>query len=75
MQTNDTNTTETKPWYLSSTILGAITTGLISLLGIFHISIGDLQTQISGALLAIGTAVSTIITIWGRIRATKKISS
>jgi hypothetical protein len=74
MQTEEQNN-ESKPWYASTAILGAITSGLISLAGIFHLNLGDLQPQIHDAFLAISSVIATAVTIWGRVHATKKITA
>lgn len=74
MTTNNSLNTETKPWYQSASILGAITTGMISIASIMKINITDLAPDINSALFALGTVVGVAITIYGRIRAKHTIS-
>lgn len=72
--TTNTNSTETKPWYQSTTILGALATGLVALLGIFRINLGVSTGELTDALLALGTFAGTVVTIVGRIKASTTIT-
>ena len=67
---------EVKPWYQSKTMWGA----LVSLAALvtsklFHMDISDQdQLTIVDTMTSIGVNVGVILTIWGRVSASKKIS-
>ncbi|WP_201153935.1 hypothetical protein [Rhodothalassium salexigens] len=67
--------TPTKPWYLSKTILGAIVTTLASLLQVFGVTLpATLQAEIADALLLVATAAGAVLTVVGRLTATRAIA-
>jgi len=68
----------TKPWYLSVTIISSLVAGLAQVANLFHINITDLTPAITDAIgqqinatIAIAGAVGAI---YGRIRATKQVT-
>lgn len=73
-------TVETKPWYLSTTFIGlAITLGGV-VLGWFGLDIDETtQEELKGSLPNVIETVlefgGLIIAGWGRVKATKKITS
>lgn len=73
------NTTETKPWWASRTIIGQVISILSMILGALIGIDFDTNTQaliVDQFTAAISAGVSlfgTVITIWGRFRATKAI--
>jgi protein-S-isoprenylcysteine O-methyltransferase Ste14 len=71
--------TETKPWYTSKTIIGAIVTALSLLAGFFGLKIDAatqayLVEQSQVLITAGGTFIGLALTIWGRITAKQPIS-
>lgn len=72
--TTNTNSNDTKPWYQSSTILAALATGIIALLGIFKINLTDFHQEITDALLSLGAIAGTVLTILGRLNASKPVT-
>jgi protein-S-isoprenylcysteine O-methyltransferase Ste14 len=72
---------ETKPWYLSKTIISSIVGSVFTLLLIMGIVLPDTITsdvfaqQVTDVIAGIGTLVSTIIAIYGRVTATKQIGN
>lgn len=62
---------ENKPFYLSKTIVGASITLIACLGGIFGFTV-DIQTQSEIVTLIVG-AVGSILSIYGRIKASKTI--
>lgn len=65
---------ESKPWYQSVTIIGAVVSAIVGILSIFHVNISDLSGDLTNGLLGLGLLVGTILTIVGRVRANKSIS-
>ena len=69
---------ETKAWWQSKTIWGAIVTVASLALTFFKVQI-DPQTQqvlvneVTAVVSAVGALVGTVLTIYGRFKATKKI--
>ena len=67
---------ETKPIYLSKTVIASVIVILATVLGPFGINIdAGTQTQLVDFILAIVTAVAGIVAIYGRVKATKVIRS
>lgn len=66
-----------KPWYTSKTIWGALIALLSTLAGtLLHISVSTAdQASLVDAFAAIGTAVGSILAVYGRTTATHKIGS
>lgn len=65
---------ETKPWYLSRTIIGALVSLLCTVGGTVGLSVvPELQGDITEWLLAAGGLVGGALTIYGRIKASKAI--
>lgn len=66
---------DNKPWYLSKTIWAALVSIIATLAAFFGITIDDgLRESLSGGLLQLVTAIAGIITIFGRVSASTKIS-
>lgn len=72
---------EKKPWYESLTVWGAaLTTVFLLILPITGRAdlakvVSESQVDISNTLTAIGGIVGTILTIIGRVKATKKLTT
>jgi hypothetical protein len=69
---------ETKPWYASKTIWGAIVTIVSLLLSLKGIQIDEKTKQLlidqgTAAVTALGAFIGSLMAIYGRIRAEKKI--
>ncbi len=69
---------QTKPWYASKTIWGAIVTIVSLLLSLKGIQIDEKTKQLlidqgTAAVTAVGTLIGSIMAIYGRIKAEKKI--
>jgi hypothetical protein len=69
---------ETKPWYASKTIWGAIVTIISLLLSLKGIQIDEQTKQVlidqgTAAITAVGTFIGSIVAVYGRIKAEKKI--
>ena len=69
---------ETKPWYASKTILGAILMAATIVLGFFGVTIDETTKAVilsqTEALIGAATAlIATILIIYGRVKATKAI--
>lgn len=61
---------ETKPWYQSKTIIGAIVAAFASVAQVAGLDLStDLQTEIVDAILLAATAVGAILTVVGRVKA------
>ena len=63
-----------KAWYMSKTILASIVTVIVLIAGAFNYSI-DTQTQegiVELATVIVGV-VSSVVAIWGRVKASKTI--
>lgn len=66
---------ESKPIYLSKTVIAAVIVVVATLLGPFGIDIDTgAQTELVDFLLALTTAVAGIVAIYGRVVATKVIN-
>lgn len=66
---------DSKIWWQSRTILGAVAMIIIAILDRLHIKVpDDTQDQIVDILLQIGTAASASLTIYGRIKANTKLT-
>jgi len=67
---------ESKPIYLSKTVIASVIVIVATVLGPFGIDIdAGTQTQLVDFLLAITTAVAGIVAIYSRVKATKVIRS
>ncbi len=67
---------ETKKWWESTAIWGAVVALLGGLAGIFGYSLGpDDQEVLTSILASVAGTVGSIIAIWGRVKASKTISS
>lgn len=68
---------KTKPWYASSGVWGGFIAVLSPLLGVlFHVSLSDADaTAVSDALATLGGAIGGIVAVYGRVKASSKISS
>ncbi len=65
---------ETKPWYLSKSVIGGLVAVVASVAGIFHYSIGDAdQAQLVELITGVVTLVGGVAAVVGRITASKKI--
>lgn len=65
---------ESKTWYMSLTLWGAIVTVLAALAGLFGIDIdADTQKQIIEYIILGASAIGGLIAAYGRIRAKKTI--
>ena len=66
--------TDSKPWWQSSTIVGGIVGGAITLCAaVFGIHVSDLQDQLVQGVLSIGAFASTVAVIIGRFRSAKQV--
>ena len=67
--------TEDKPWYLSRTVWAGLAALFLSLAGAFGF-INDTVDQgaVTDVLLQLATAIAGLITVFGRIGATSRIS-
>ena len=71
---NSVEITDTKEWYKSKTIWGAIVTFICAVLTAFHVQLpDDVQTQIVDLLTQFGTVVGAAIVVYGRVVASKTI--
>lgn len=73
------NEIETKPWYLSKTVLGGVIAAGAGVAGLFGINLDALtQAELLAHLDMIVTAgsalVGGVLAIYGRLKATKSIS-
>src|SRR5205809_6948986 len=59
---------DTKPWWQSKTIWGAIISALITGLSLFHVNIADLGPDLTTGVLGAVGLVSTIMVIVGRVK-------
>jgi len=67
--------TDTKKWYHSKTIISSLVTVFASLLGLAGVVIADdLQPIITNGILAAVTLASSIMAIYGRMKADTKVS-
>jgi len=65
---------ETKPWYFSRGVIGALVTVGASIGGIFGLAVEpSLTEQVGDQLLLIVTAVGGLVSLLGRMRATQRI--
>ena len=69
---------ETKPWWQSKTIWGAIITIVALILSLFGVQIDEQTKQVLvnefvAAATAIGGIVGAVLSIYGRIKAEKRI--
>lgn len=66
---------DTKPWYQSRAVIASVLTVIASIGGIFGFSIPtDLVAQLTDNLILVVTAVTGLVSLVGRIVATKKLS-
>lgn len=63
-----------KPWFLSKTIWSSSVAGIVSVASLFGIAVdsGD-QTALTEAILQSIAAISSLIAIFGRIKASARI--
>ena len=67
---------DTKPWYTSVTVWGAIVSLIASALGLFKIHLdAQLQSDLRDWLLAAATLAGGATALWGRLRASRRILS
>ena len=67
---------DTKPWYTSVTIWGALVSLLASVLSLFKIHLdAQLQSDLRDWLLAAATLAGGGAALWGRLRASRRILS
>jgi sulfur relay (sulfurtransferase) DsrC/TusE family protein len=59
---------DTKPWWQSKTIWGAIISALVTALSLFKINIGDLAPDLTTGVLGTVGLISTILVIVGRVK-------
>ena len=65
---------DTKPWYASLTVWGAIVTVIASVLALFHVHVDQqLQADLRDWLLAASTLAGGAASLWGRLRASRRI--
>jgi hypothetical protein len=73
-----TDTIETKPFYASMGIWGGAIAGASVLFGFFGVTIDAetqrvIATEAVALITAAGTVIGSVLAIWGRIRAVKRI--
>lgn len=67
---------ETKPWYASRAVWGSVVAIASSaLLVMGHTITPDIQSALVDALALLGSSVGSLVALWGRVSATKKIGS
>ena len=67
---------DTKPWYTSVTVWGAIVSVLASVLALFRVHLDtQLQSDLRDALLAAAALFGGAAALWGRLRASRRILS
>ena len=67
---------DTKPWYTSVTVWGAIVSLIASALGLFKVQLDpQLQSDLRDWLLAAATLAGGATALWGRLRASRRILS
>ena len=66
---------ETKQWYSSRAVWAGIVAAIIGILGAFGVDVVDSPDSIADNIVALVVAISGLVTILGRIKATKKIVS
>jgi len=68
------NMNESKKWYQSKSVWGGMVSLLAVLLGVFGYSIGGGdQSSLVDALTLLGGAVGSIVAIYGRVKASKRV--
>ena len=66
---------ETKSIFQSKTFWGAVVSGVSAMALIFGVSIESVeQTTLLTAFESVGAAIDTVLTIWGRFTAKKKVT-
>lgn len=69
-------TATTKKWYESKTIWGGIIALLAALAGAFGYAVdADTQASIIDLVTVVGTGVGGLLAIFGRIKASKKVTN
>src|SRR5438105_1606009 len=64
---------DTKPWYASLTVWGAVVSLLASLLALFKVRLDpQLQSDLRDWLLAAATLAGGAASLWGRLRASRR---
>lgn len=67
---------ETKPFWQSKTIIGSFISILAVVLGFFDIGLDEAsQSDIVDAILAITASTGSLLAVYGRIKAEKKIGN
>lgn len=67
--------TDTKPWYLSAGVWGAIVSLLASLLSLFKVQLDPrLLDDLRDWMLALATLVASAVALYGRLRASRRIT-
>ena len=65
---------DTKPWYTSLTVWGAIVSVLASVLALFDLRLDErTQADLRDWLLAASTLAGGAVALWGRLRASRRI--
>lgn len=65
---------ETKPWYFSRTVWGALVAIAASVGGAFGIMLGDVeQSTLTDAILQIVGAIGAVIALYGRLSASQAL--
>ena len=66
---------DTKPWYLSAGVWGAIVSLVASLLSLFKVELDPrLQGDLRDWMLALATLVASAVALYGRVRASRRIA-
>ncbi|TMV01518.1 hypothetical protein [Brucella haematophila] len=67
--------TDDKAWYLSRTVWAGLASIILGLAGAFGVADSAIdQVALTDVLLQLAAAIAGIVTIFGRIRATSRIS-
>jgi hypothetical protein len=65
---------QTKPWYLSRTIWASLVGILLSLGGLFGLSVEEVDgVGLTDSLVQAATAIAGVLALFGRLAATRKI--
>lgn len=66
---------ETKPWWASKGVWGGVVAAAAGLAGLWGVTVGPAEVeQIVTLFTAVTSAVAGLVAVWGRIRASRRLS-
>jgi len=70
---------ETKPWYKSKAVIGGVLTAVAGVIAMFGYAFSPAEVEASTKdtlliVVAVEAAIGSVLAIWGRVKAKKKLT-